>query len=112
LTDVNPIQHVQQQYKMGQVLSGQYLINTTKKQIVHISRKDFSDKNIYNSLKKINEINDWSFDDTVEYINADAEKQDDTDYIKELVTVQNYKIDPMHFPNEWINIRIENNKQT
>ena len=90
---------------MGQTFSGQYLINISKKQIIRISKIDFADKNIYNTLKKINQTNDWTFDDTVEYIDADNEKQDDIDYIKNLVTIQNYNVNPLYFPKEWIDDR-------
>lgn len=91
---------------MGQTLStGQYLINKNKKQIICIDKNDFLDKNIYNNLKKINEMNDWTMDDTVEYINTEHEKDDEIEYIKELVVVQKYDINPKYIPDKWVEER-------
>ena len=57
---------------MGQSQStGQYLVNHNKKEIVR--QDDFTDKNIYEKIKKVNETYGWTLDDEVEYMDIDRD---------------------------------------
>ncbi len=88
---------------MGQTLSGQYLVNHTKKQIVR--QDDFLDENIYKLIKAINEKVGWTIDDHVEYVNIDNDNTN-IEFLEKLIVLDNYKADKKNFPAEWFDSKL------
>ncbi len=88
---------------MGQTLSGQYLVNHTKKQIVR--QDDFLDENIYKVIKAINETMGWTLEDDVEYVNIDNDNTN-IEFLEKLIVLDNYKADKKNFPAEWFDSKL------
>ena len=89
---------------MGQTLSGQYLVNHTKKQIIR--QDDFLDENIYKLIKAINEKVGWTIDDHVEYINIDNDNTN-IKFLENLIVLDKYTADKKNFPAEWFDSKLE-----
>jgi hypothetical protein len=83
---------------MGQTLSGQYLVNHTKKEIIR--QDDFLDENIYKIIKTINQKMGWMLDDHVEFVNIDNDNTN-IEFLEKLIVLDNYAADRKTFPAEW-----------